>query len=503
MKYKLLFLFVTLFLVSCGITDFEMPSWDVKLTCIPLMNEDYPASDLIGDNIIAEDGYLFAFVEDGLEEATPILDKHITDSTPPIQLLSNQTFPINFEIHSIATNTAFRITEGKFESGEMSISYDGDFTDITMLNLTFNQLYYDDQVVQLGLTPEDFTNNQYILDLANVTIKDQNINGEFWIINIAVTAMSSLPEGSLLGKITISIDDLVVFSEFTGFIDDIRALDSETNVEITYPNNIENTVILDQISMHFYIENEIGFNFELNGDLVAYRDELEIDRINIQNDTTIDFTINADTTYGDGVLTTIDVVDDVRINLMLRKMPDKIAFLNPVYRVNNIDETMPGFISNQHKINCRYEIEVPLRATYSDAHFIYPDKVFDVEISADNQKLIDEKVEEAEIILTLINGYPIGGVIDLYLSSQELTAESTSLAQAELIFSNYDLAVTGNPQKHILKLESGDFQVFKNDRIYIMTRVKFHNSEEPVSIMEADNLNIKGSLNVVVKIEGV
>ena len=56
MKYKLLFLFVTLFLVSCGITDFEMPSWDVKLTCIPLMNEDYPASDLIGDNIIAEDG---------------------------------------------------------------------------------------------------------------------------------------------------------------------------------------------------------------------------------------------------------------------------------------------------------------------------------------------------------------------------------------------------------------------------------------------------------------
>lgn len=503
MKYKLLFLFVTLFLVSCGITDFEMPSWDVNLTCIPLMNEDYPASDLVGDNIFAEDGYLFAFVEDELEEATPTLDKYLNDTTPPVQLYSNIYAVINFLIRAINTDTDFRITEGKFESGEMLISYDGDFTDITTINLTFSQLYYGNQVVQLELTPEDFTDNQYILDLANITIKDQNIEGEFWIINIAVTAMSSLPEGNHIGKITISIDDSVVFSEFTGFIDDVRALDSETNVEITYPNNIENTVILDQISMHFYIDNEIGFNFELNGDLVAYRDELEIDRINIQNDTTIDFTIQADTTIGFGVLTTIDVVDDVRINLMLRKMPDKIAFLNPVYHVNNIDEITPGFVSNQHKINCRYEIEVPLKATYSDAYFIYPDKVFEVEISPDNQKLIDEKVNEAEIILTLINGYPIGGVIDLFISTQKLTADPNSLAQAELKFSDYDLAVAGEPQKHILELTTEDLKVFKHDSIFIMARLKFHNSIEPVSIMETDNLNIKGSLNVVVKIEGV
>ena len=502
MKYKVIIVFLSVFLFSCGITDFEMPTWDVELTSIPLMNENYPASDLEGENIIIEDGNLIAIVEDELEETTPELSKNIVDSTPNVTLQSNTPELIGFVIQSINSNTSFRIREGKFESGEMIVRYAGNLTDLEELNITFGQLITEADVqLVLNLQPQDFTNNQYVIDLSGLSLTDQAIDGEFWLIDITVVAYSSLATGEDIGSIAFSIDDELFFSEFIGFISDIRTLDTETDVEIDYPENIENAVMLDEISMYFDVYNKIGFEFNLTGDLVAYRDGVEIDQFNIDELDDVDFTINPSVENGTEMLTSINVVNNERVNQMLRLMPDQVAFLNPTYIVDNLDEDTPGFVSNQHTIRSEYRIEIPLKATFNDDYLIYPDKVYEIEVSQDNQELIEKKVNSAKVNITLINDFPIGGILDLFLSSEELEADSLSLNQAELKFLNYDIQVSNEEQKFELELSKEDLDIFLRDLVFMRTRVRFHNSDGVVAILAEDNLKVKGVLTISLKVE--
>jgi hypothetical protein len=502
MKNRILLLFLTVFLVSCGITDFEMPSWDVELTSIPLMNEDFPASDLEGENIIIENGELIAVVEDQLEETTPELSKNIVDSTLDLPLASNEQAMIRFEIQSINSNTSFRIIEGTFESGEMLLTFTGDVNNFTELQLTFAQLLTeDDSVLIEKVQPEDFNDNVYIIDLAGMKLTEQDIDGEFWLIDILVYATSDATTGSNIGQTRLSINDELVFRSFIGFIDDVRTLDSEANVEIDYPSNVENAIILDEISMYFDIYNKIGFEFELMGDLLAYRDGVVIDSLSIEK-IGEDFTIQASTVEGEETITTINIEDNQWINQMLRLMPDKMSFLNPTYKVNNLDGDNPGFVSNQHTIRSEYRIKIPLKATFNDDYLIYPDNVYEVEISKDNQDLIDDRVNSATINLELINEFPIGGVLDLFVSSEELAADSLSLEQAELQYIGYSIEVSSDVQTYELELSKNDLDIFLRDLVFMRTRVRFYNSDGVVAILADDNLNVKGLLKMSLKIEG-
>jgi len=504
MKHILIISFLTLILVSCGITDFEMPSWDVELTSIPLMNEDFPASDLEGENIIIDDGELIATVEDQLIEATPELSKTITDSTPNLPVLSNIPLDLRFEIQSINTDTSFRIIEGTFDSGEMIIDFTGDVNDFQVLNVKFNQLITEaGDIYILALEPEDFIDNQYSIDLSGISLTDQDISGEFWLIDIEILAQTSGADGAPVGSVKLSIDDEIYFKDFTGFINDIQTLDSETDVEIDYPTDIEQTIVLEEISMYFDIYNMIGFNFELMGDLVAYRNGVEIDRISLEDEFPAGyFTIQAGLAEGVETLTSIEIIDNEHINSMLRKMPDNIAFLNPIYKVSNLDSDVPGFVSKTHAIRCDYRIEIPLKATFYDDYLIYPDNVHEVEISQDNQDLIEERVNSAIIEITLQNDFPIGGILDIYVSSQELEADSLSLQQAEIKKEGYDILVTSEEQSFEIELSKEDLNLFLRDKVFMRTRVQFHNSDGVVAILVQDNLNVKGRLKISLNIEG-
>ena len=504
MKHIIIVLILTLLLVSCGITDFEMPSWDVDLTSIPLMNEYFPASDLEGENIVIQDGNLVAVVEDQLEETTPELSKNISDSTFFVPINSNEQVSIDFEIQSLNTNTNFRIQEGTFDSGEMIIHYRENYANFDTLKFTFNQMLDNDgETLQLNLTEEDFIDDRYIINLAGKKLTDQNIDGEFWLINIDIYASSqTIADGQEVGEVKLSINDRVFFRDFLGFIDDIQSLDSESNVDIDYPNEVENAVTLDEISMYFNVFNEIGFEFELMGDLVAYRDGTAIDTISLESLNDVDFTIPAAPEMGVINSSTIEIVGNDRINQMLRLMPDKIALSNPTYIVNNIDDENPGFVSIiEHSVWSEYRIEIPFRATFNDDYIIYPDKLYDVEISQDNQELIDERVNEAEIALFVENTYPIGGILDIYISSQELSPDEESLETAELQLTNYDIEVSADQQSYSIQLDKDDLDLFINEKIYMRTSVRFHNSDGVVVILPQDNLSVKANLQISVRID--
>lgn len=514
MKYRvLLLLLLTVFLVSCGITDFEMPSWNVELNSIPLMNKNFPASDLEGENIIIEGDTLIAVIDDELVEATPELSKNITDATPDIGIQSNSTEAIRFELYSMNSGISFNIVQGKFESGEMILTFTGNKNNFNELQITFSQLINEDGSVLVKLvTPENLdANNQYTIYLAGLTLTDQDIDGDFWLIDIDVYTDSSLPNGDNVGEVKFSIDDLIVFSSFEGRLNYVRTLNTETDVEIDYPNNLENAIVLDEISMYFDVYNQIGFEFELTGDLVAYKDGVIVSALSIgspiiefpsTDSLDVDLIIDASPGEGVEVLTRIEIKNNDKINHMLRLMPDKVSFINPTYKVENLEDVEPGFVSNLHSIRCDYQIEVPLKATYYDDFLIYPDNVFEVNISKDNQELIAENVNHAQIQLKLINNFPIGGILDLYLSSVELEADSLALEQAELIIAGHDIEVSSEEFMVEIELTKEELMLFSRDTVFIRTRVRFHNSNGVVAIFANDNLNVKGSLNLFVKIEG-
>lgn len=502
MKHIIIVVLLTILLVSCGITDFEMPSWDVELTSIPLMNDEFPASDLEGENIIIENDSLFAVVDDQLEETTPDLYKTILDSTPNVGVLSNTPVQIRFEIQSINTNTSFRIIDGEFESGEMDVNFTGDVNNFNLLHIDFNQLLDENgQILSLELSPSDFIDNSYIIDLAGVTITDQDIDGEFWLIDIDVIADSDQPTASNLGDVQLVIDDDIYFRSFTGYIDDVHTLDTQTDVDIDYPSDVENAVILDEISLYFDVYNKIGFEFELMGELTAYRDGLIIDTIHLDQLEGVDFVIQASNLEGEEVITHFEIINNERVNQMLRLMPDNIALLNPTYKVYNLDDELPGFVSNQHTIRSEYNIKIPFKATFNDDYIIYPDKLYEIEISEDNQDLIDERVNSGSINLTVENTFPIGGILDIFLSSQELEPDEENLTLAELQFTDYDIQVTSNLQDYEISLSEEDLELFLHDKVYMRTRVKFHNSNGVVTILPTDNLVVKGNLNISVRID--
>lgn len=502
MKQITLIVLLALLLISCGITDFEMPSWDVELTSIPLMNEDFPAADLEGENILIENDSLYAVVEDQLEETTPELFKTIVDSTPDVTVLSDTPVDIRFEIQSVNTNTTFRIVDGVFDSGEMEVIFTGNLDNFEILYINFNQLIAENgQALSLALEPSDFTNNTYIIDLAGLSLQDQDINGEFWLIDIEVNAESSQGPGANLGLVKLVIDDDIYFRSFTGFIDDVHTLDTQTDVDIDYPSDIENAVILEEISLYFEVYNKIGFEFELMGDLIAYRDGQEVDRILLQELEGVDFVIQASPSDGQVAESHFEIIDNERVNQMLRLMPDNIAFINPTYKVSNIDDLVAGFVSNQHTIRSDYRIKIPFKATFNEDFIIYPDKLYEIEISEDNQDLIDERVNEGSIDIIVENSYPIGGILDIYLSSQELTADSESLALAELQFTDYDILANADSLDYVISLSESDLDLFLHDKVFMRTRVKFHNSNGVVTILPTDNLRVKGSLNISVRVD--
>lgn len=500
MKRKILFFFLVLLLTACGITDFDMPSWDVELTSIPLMNKDFPASDLEGDNIIIEDGNLIAIIEDQLEEVTPELSAHLYASTLDIPLVASQENSFSLTIQNVQSTTTFRLVEGKLESGQMVLTYSGDYN-FNTISISFEHIVNEDETpLSFILYPADFINDQYVVDFSGKKIVAQDINSDTWSTGVNVTSTANTPGDLILGEVDFLIDDNFVFEWFIGFIDTIIATDATADVEIDYPLGIENAVILDKISMYLTVYNQIGFELELMGDLVAYKNGVEVDRVLIHELEGVDLTIAAAYQVDMEAITTIEISNNERFNIMIRKMPDRFAYENPAYRINNF-ESEPGFISSiDQSVRSEYTIRIPFVGAFTD-QIIYPDNVNEIVISEDNQELIEKRVNSATIQLEVTNGFPMGGVLDLFLSSTQLDNEALELGEAELNYLDNGIEVSGREQKYEFQLNREDLEVFLRDKLFMRTRISFYNSDGIVIILPSDNLKVKGSLNISMKVE--
>lgn len=500
MKHKTLLILLTIFLVSCAIKDFKMPSWDVELTSIPLMNENFPASDLEGGNVIIKGDSLIVLIEDQLECVTPDLSAQLSAFTSDIQLLADVDTTFCFNIETTQTNTTFKLEEGEFESGEMLITYSGSYN-FNSISVSFGQIVNEDETpFTIILEPSDFINHKYVVDFSDKKLVQQDIISEIWTTDIKVCCSVNNPAETNFGTVDFLINDNFVFSWLKGFVDTIIAPDAAVNVEIEYPTGIEDAVMLEEVSMFLTIYNQIGCELELMGELVAYKRGEVVDRVFLEELEGVDFTVQASPGIGEEAITRIEILNHERFHYAIRRMPDQFAYENPSYQINNYDKE-PGVISsNDQSIICEYRIEIPFMATFSEC-LIYPDKVLEVKISEESQELIENRVNKASIQLIITNDFPVGGNLDLFISSVELEANEIELEQAELKFLNYSIDRCVDEQKYNFELSKQDLNVFVRDKVYLRTRVSFHNGDGVVIIMPSDNLKVKGFLNASVKVE--
>ena len=509
MKFRYLLLSIlTMLLLACGLVDFERPVWDVTLQNVPLMNEDFPASDLIGENIAVLGDTLTAYIDGNLEKVTADLVKSINAQTGNIPLISGvESTGNNFFLQSLSPDTEIRVVNGLILEGEMIVQFDnGDVNDVSLLTIEFIQLKEADGSSRVeNITSSQWVNNEYVIDLAGLTLEAQDPDAEAIVVGFDVVLVSLQPDGTNVGSIKLAMQGELEFESFTGFINDLRALDFESDLDIDYPVNFENSVIVDQASIFFDVYNKIGFEFILMGDLVAFKDGAEIDRITLEDDLSTELKIDGNDAPGSSKLTEIEIVNDARVNEMIRLMPDNINFVNPYYSVNNVSSVAAGFVSNADGVYCDYRIEVPLIAEITSDYFITPEKLTSIEIDKSNQDILRDRVNSGNIELMIDNGYPLGGSVDVFIASHEITSDSLSMMTSEIQLLNNEIVADQYNQLIFIELEKGlenyDLNAFLNDEVFIRFRVKFNNTDGNVIIMHDDNINVNGSLNIDIHIE--
>ncbi len=506
MKLRYLILLCGLVIAACGLTDFEAPSWEVGLRNIPLMNRTFSAADLEGENIIIENDTLKVTIEGSIEEVAPALVKSVNSSTPDLPLVSNQSTPNSLFLQSLTPETEIRVLNGIIESGVMDIELNDSFLDFNYIEIQFNQLLNSDGSTHiLTINKNDFIDSMYLFHLDGLTLGSQDLNEENIILDFNLYCSSDLADNTPLGLIRLSMQDDIMFSEFNGYINDVRALDYEQDVDIDYPQNVEDALMIKSANIYFTIYNEIGFDFYFLGDLVAYKDGAEVDRISIHEDLGVDFTAAAATNPGQVMTTDINIVDNERANQMLRLMPDRIAFINPLYEVNNVTATEPGFVSNQHTIRCDFNVVIPAEIDVFSDYSIIPNDYIEIEIDSANQDMIDDRVDSASIDLTLINNFDFGGKVDLYISSTEIDTSQVSLDNSEIQLLDNEINATSEEQIISIELSKGelnkDLNTFLNDKIYVRFRVKLNNTDGYLVVMANDGLTIKGDLSLNVMID--
>jgi hypothetical protein len=508
MKFRYLLLLVAMIITACGVTDFEMPSWDVQISNISLMNKTFPASDLESEDIIVQNDSLIAKVDGRIEETSPELVKSVSSNTPNLPLLAEQQTSQSLALQALTPETQIRVQQGLIEEAEMVMTFDNLANEFTSVDISFTHLLNQD------LTPHELTvhaneidsNNKYYFDMSGLILGSQDPNADNLIISFDFFPHSSSTSVVNLGTVQMSINDDIYFQSFTGFISDVRALDYTSDVDIDYPSNVEDAIRIEQANIYFWVYNEIGFDLDFQAELVAFKDGAEVDRFTIHEDLdNVDFHVSGADIPGESKLTKISIVNNERANQMLRLMPESIALENPYYEVNNVDESVPGFVDKNHAVACDYEIDIPFTATISSNYQIVPDRVTEVEIDSANQDIIEDSVNSAGVVMEIDNSFNLGGKMDIFIASFELTDEDSSLMNAEIRLLDNVINASENGQTLSIDLAKGedgkDLDTFLNDKVYMRYRIEFFDSSDPVTVMASDYITIKGSLNMNITID--
>ncbi len=503
MKKNLIILFIlAAIIISCQMPEkFSGVHYGLPMA-LPMMNQDYFIKDLIDSTNFIEnnDSIFFTY-------STDLKSYHI-DTQMNINEKSTDEIPIISNIDTTATMSLsetgiwdddIKITYGIVDSWTLQIDPEAFHVNnevpLQKLTLTFDDVYTPNGEDNLSLEITDFSQiNQFNLD--GYIIGNPTNTTYIDTLTFHVATETTLPENVILpvGQFRMFFNGHIYFDELNGtlFNKVLDGDDQETNIDIDYPENIANAIDLADAKLKIGIWNTMGFDVTLFGKLTGYNDTTG-DSLSLTFNDDDQITFAAATTKYDSVYSEVTIEDSVAA--LINIMPNRMKMTNIKFYVGRYSYDV-GYAYKGAGAHGSSTALVPFNFVFHNEP-IKPDTLIEIDISDDNQDLIDEQINSAALKLNLTNNIPVGGTVNIYFSPEK----SDVFTSPTLSFLNKEINPGVNAQAGYSEvnfdLTKTDLNSFLHSKIYCGLIFNFHNSNGAVIIHPQDHLNVKGRIDVL------
>jgi hypothetical protein len=321
--------------------------------------------------------------------------------------------------------------------------------------------------------------------------------------NVAVTTVPSDDYVEIFETdsviVGINVVDSIYVSQFRGIVAPVEVTfdpqEQETDID---SEGFEGSIRFDQLTMSLDIHNQIGFDLEVDLNIVAYKNN-RTDSLKLTFDQN-PFTVNG-REPGENVNTTSILLDKNNSNLVdfVEFLPEDIVSRGKAIVNKNEEE---GEVTLSDQVWGDYHIYTPFYLRISD-NAKYTSKIDSAEISQDVRESIEEgKLQRASLNITLNNGLPIGAQLIVYAATDstqlfdDVIEDSSQKIVIDDIFfdAGEDLSGDGFVDKSFtdafdIRLTDEQIKIFTNEVVYTATELYFDDTDGLVKFRQDDELN--------------
>ncbi len=486
---------------ACTIKNPALPQWDVTLN-IPLINQKYYMRDLVDSLNIMVDVNDVMYLHSEGEISTPAFGDVSFSAfvdTPAIPVFSGLSASDSMPLTDTENN--YSISYGELSSGIMQVSFDNINPATQSIRITFVELLradYTPFVIEYdhvqGWTNHDLTGCLIGAYDANILVEE---------INFRIESTSSLPDNSYLGDIQVIVDAPLQFSVFQGFLPNfvLNMQDNAVQIDISYPQGMENAIQLLEATLYIQIQNRIGFECEFEGNLYA-----------INNTTGQHRTLPILDENGDNYIIEPAVGDQPHlseINLsnniesLLSIMPEHMEIRDAFFTIRSANQNI-GTVRNTDYIDGLYTINAPFNFILYSSRIIVNDEV-EILISEENQERIRTNALFARLDIEFVNNLPFGALAELYMGATpdiDVDDPATYAFSKSLGFLSAELS--NGAQLTSLELSKDELNVFTNPIVYLRWAFTFDDTITPIVITASplDYIQLRSMMNAQLHIEG-
>lgn len=489
-----------LLLGACDISKPQLPQWDVDLT-VPLLNERFLVSELVDSvNVVIGDNEVLTITATG-HASTP--DFGEVNFTPEVLL---DDLPLLSGIDIETTVPLFdptgrvHLVYGRIEQGSLSFKLglaDPQNSSVTLIL---------PEITTAGGTPLTISSNNdpnwQSLNLSGYSAGVENSSEVLDELRVRLIVQSNQPDGTPLGTAGLSVNTQIGCDYFQGYLYEyVRSIGGTfTSVEFVYPEDLGDALTLQEARVRLQLTNEIGFGATFHGMLHAVNTRTGQERwVQVLDDNGQPFWVDPAESSGPVVT---DLIFTEGISDLLQIMPDQVELVDGYLLINGGHNEAPGFVRESDRLRCVYQVDLPCHFVINGYEYTMS-KPNLIEIEADTQAQIRDRVLAAALTLGVTNHIPVGAGLTLYLGPSEEIDPSDPATfsfskQVTVHSSEYEGPAVDEFGEQIisLALNREELELFTQPSVYVLVSVNFLPSNGPVIIhaSPADFIQIRGML---------
>ncbi|HOV16651.1 MAG TPA: hypothetical protein PLF50_04055 [Candidatus Cloacimonadota bacterium] len=498
MKAKyLIFSLLILCLMFCGceIKNFNLPSWNVNLK-VPLINEHYYVSDLVDSvNFFMENDSIIVQAS-GDFEANPLnnIPVVLLDEPEDATLLSGIEATGSFSLSQ--AQDSIRLSYGIISQGEIDFNFSNMAPEVTSASLVFQE-FRDNTGAPLTISYNNMTGWRSV-NLEGYFFGQEGSDNVINQLDYDLHVTSSLPIGTPVGNLEIRMDGPVYFSLIRGIVTSYKILmnNSLANVDVEYPEGVSDAIQIKSAKITIDVHNPYSFACLMNGQIYGRNDDGEEAVYNIpQSEAYLIHPVND----ASGGFTRL-IFEGTEVNNLVQIMPTHVELREAFFSVYNPNHQI-GEMNIHELLNGTYIVRTPLVLEFTDKEIMPADST-EIEISDDNIDLIEENINDVHLMMSIVNRLPIGGQITLFFSTDPNFRPDVN-DPSQLVKSAHLSALTYQEQEIDLNLDKNEIKMFTHPFVYMRLKIKFDNTNGPVSITATpeDYIGIRCMLQVNAHIE--